>query len=99
MRNRESQTAHAHMSRPANAAAVGYEVLPGLASLEQPVDILIPAAVEHQITEENVRRVRGHVRLQAEQDIVDHGRISLRAAAYLIAVDRVVKACRARGGL
>jgi glutamate dehydrogenase len=51
---------------PAKAAALGYEVLPGNAWLDQPVDVLLPAALEHQI-------------------------------AYLIAVDRVVKACRARG--
>ena len=51
---------------PANAAAVGCEVLPGTAWLEQPVDILIPAALEHQITDENVGRVHGRVRIVAE---------------------------------
>ena len=50
----------------AKAAAVGYEVLSGMAWLEQPVDILIPAALEHQITEENVGRVHGRVRIVAE---------------------------------
>jgi glutamate dehydrogenase/leucine dehydrogenase len=29
--------------------------------------------------------------------IADHGDMSLRDAAYIIAVDRVAKACRARG--
>ena len=29
--------------------------------------------------------------------MADHGDMSLRDAAYLIAVDRVAKACRARG--
>ena len=37
------------------AAKMGYEVLPGEAWLSQDVDILIPAAVENQITAENVR--------------------------------------------
>ena len=140
-------------------------VLPGTAWLEQPVDILIPAALEHQITEENVGRVHGRVRIVAEGanapttpaadrildergvivipdvlanaggvtcsyleqvqgsanafwrrdqvfrelderlrvafqtvcDVADHGAMSVRDAAYLIAVDRVAKACRARG--
>jgi len=150
---------------PAKAAALGYEVMPGTAWLEQPVDILIPAALEHQITEENVARVHGRVRIVAEganapttpaadrildergvivipdvlanaggvtgsyfeqvqgsanaywrrdqvfhelderlraafravHDMADHGEMTLRDAAYLIAVDRVAKACRARG--
>ncbi|HEY7170586.1 MAG TPA: Glu/Leu/Phe/Val dehydrogenase [Vicinamibacterales bacterium] len=150
---------------PAKAAALGCEVLAGPAWLEQPVDILIPAALEHQITDENVGRVHGRVRIVAEganapttvgadrildergvlvipdilanaggvtcsyleqvqgnanaywrrdqvfhelderliaasravHDMADHGGLSLRDAAYLIAVDRVAKACRARG--
>jgi glutamate dehydrogenase len=150
---------------PAKAAALGYEVLPGTAWLEQPVDILIPAALEHQITEDNVGRVHGAVRIVVEgantpttpaadrildergvmvlpdvlanaggvtcsyfeqvqgsanaywrrdqifheldrrlraacravHAMADHRDMSLRDAAYLIAVDRVAKACRARG--
>ena len=150
---------------PAKAAALGCEVLPGTAWLEQPVDILIPAALEHQISEENVGRVHGRVRIVAEganapttpaadrilddrgvivipdvlanaggvtcsyleqvqgsgnaywrrdqvfeelderlraafravHEMADHGAMSLRDAAYLIAVDRVARACRARG--
>ena len=150
---------------PAKAAAVGCEVLPGTAWLEQPVDVLIPCALEHQITEENVGRVHGRVKIVAEganspttpaadrildergvivipdvlanaggvtcsyleqvqgsanaywrrdhvfhelderlraafrnvHDNADHGATSLRDAAYLIAVDRVAKAVRARG--
>ncbi len=150
---------------PVHAAALGCEVLPGMAWLEQPVDILIPAALQHQITEENVGRVHGRVRIIAEganapttptadaileergvvvipdvlanaggvtcsyleqvqgsanaywrrdqvfqelderlrgacrtvHDMADHGAMSLRDAAYLIAVDRVARACRARG--
>ena len=58
---------------PAKAEGLGYEVLPGTAWLEQPVDILIPAG------------------------LAADGGMSLRDAAYLIAVDRVAKACRARG--
>ena len=38
----------------AKARELGYEVLPGDAWLEQDVDILIPAALENQITAENV---------------------------------------------
>jgi glutamate dehydrogenase len=150
---------------PAKAEGLNYEVLPGTAWMEQPVDILIPAALEHQITEENVGRVHGRVRIVAEgantpttleadrildergvivipdvlanaggvtgsyfeqvqgsanaywrrdrifhelderlraafravHDTADHGEMSLRDAAYLIAVDRVAKSCRARG--
>jgi glutamate dehydrogenase (NAD(P)+) len=150
---------------PVKAAELGCEVLPGSAWLEQPVDILVPAALEHQITDETVGRVHGRVRIVAEganapttpsadrildergvivipdvlanaggvtcsyleqvqgsanaywrrdqvfheldqrlrsafrdvHDMADHGAMSLRDAAYLIAVDRVAKACRARG--
>ncbi len=48
------------------ARARGYEVLPGEAWIEQPVDILIPAALENQITAENVGRIHRKVRLIAE---------------------------------
>jgi glutamate dehydrogenase len=150
---------------PAGAAALGCEALPGAAWLEQPADILIPAALEHQISEENVGRVHGRVRIVAEganapitpaadrileergitvipdvvanaggvtcsyleqvqgsaneywrrdqviddvearlraafravHDMAEQGAMSLRDAAYLIAIDRVAKACRARG--
>jgi glutamate dehydrogenase len=41
-------------------------VLPGDAWLEQEVEILIPAALEHQITVDNVARVRPSVRIVAE---------------------------------
>ncbi len=50
----------------AKAANLGYEVLPGDAWLEQEVDILIPAALEHQITGENVNRISPRVRIIAE---------------------------------
>jgi glutamate dehydrogenase (NAD(P)+) len=48
------------------AAKMGYEVLPGEAWLSQNVDILIPAAVENQITDENVQTIGPRVRLIAE---------------------------------
>jgi glutamate dehydrogenase (NAD(P)+) len=44
----------------------GYEVLPGDAWLEQEVEILIPAALEHQIHADNVARVKPSVRIVAE---------------------------------
>jgi glutamate dehydrogenase (NAD(P)+) len=147
------------------ATARGYEVLPGSAWLEQEVDVLIPAAMEHQLTAANVSRVHGRVRLvveaannpttaQADRILADRGiavipdivanaggvtcsyfeqvqghtnyywkredalekvdgllsagfsdvheradreAVSLREAAYLVAVERVAHACRQRG--
>jgi len=48
------------------ARDLGYEVLPGDAWLEQEVEILIPAALENQITAENVERIHRRVRIVAE---------------------------------
>ena len=48
------------------ARQLGYEVLPGEAWLEQPVEILIPAALEGQIRADNVGRVGAAVRVVAE---------------------------------
>jgi glutamate dehydrogenase len=48
------------------ARDLGYEVFEGDAWLSQEVDILIPAALEHQITEENVGSVSERVRIVAE---------------------------------
>ena len=48
------------------AKELGYEVLPGEAWLEQDVDILIPAAMENQITGDNVSRISPRVRIIAE---------------------------------
>ncbi len=48
------------------ASEMGYEILPGDAWLEQEVDILIPAAVENQITAENVNRMSEKVKIIAE---------------------------------
>ena len=48
------------------AAALGYEILPGDAWLDQDVDILIPAALENQITPANFPRISKRVRFIAE---------------------------------
>jgi len=48
------------------AADKGYEVLTGGAWLEQDVDILIPAALENQITAENVDHISPSVKIIAE---------------------------------
>jgi glutamate dehydrogenase (NAD(P)+) len=48
------------------AAELGYEVLPGEAWLEQDVEILIPAALENQITADNVAHVSNRVCIIAE---------------------------------
>jgi glutamate dehydrogenase (NAD(P)+) len=48
------------------AADLGYQVLPGDAWLEQDVDILMPNAIENQITAENVGKIHQRVRLIAE---------------------------------
>jgi len=48
------------------ARGLGYEVLPGEAWVEQPVEILIPAAMENQITGDNAGRIHNNVRLIAE---------------------------------
>jgi glutamate dehydrogenase len=50
----------------AAARARGYDVLSGDAWLEQPVDILIPAALENQITADTVTRIHANVRIIAE---------------------------------
>jgi glutamate dehydrogenase len=48
------------------ACDMGFEVLPGEAWIEQDVDILIPAAIENQITGENVSKISKRVRIIAE---------------------------------
>ncbi len=45
---------------------MGCEVLPGDAWLEQDADILVPAALENQISHENVGKISSHVRIIAE---------------------------------
>jgi glutamate dehydrogenase len=48
------------------ARDLGYEILPGEAWIEQDVDILIPGAIEHQITEDNVGKISKKVKIIAE---------------------------------
>jgi glutamate dehydrogenase len=48
------------------ATELGYEVLPGDAWLEQDADILIPAALENQITADNVKKISNRVKIIAE---------------------------------
>ncbi len=48
------------------AAELGYERLPAEAWLAQDVDLLIPAALEHSITDENVSQISKRVKLIAE---------------------------------
>ena len=51
---------------PSKARTLGYEILDGEAWLSQEVEILIPAALEHQITSENVGSISDKVRIIAE---------------------------------
>jgi len=48
------------------AKLIGYEVLPGDAWLEQPVEILIPAALENQVRGDNAPAINASVKLVAE---------------------------------
>ncbi|HSP91707.1 MAG TPA: Glu/Leu/Phe/Val dehydrogenase [Vicinamibacterales bacterium] len=48
------------------AKTLGYEILPGDAWIEQEVDILIPAAIENQVTADNVSRIHPRVKIVAE---------------------------------
>jgi glutamate dehydrogenase (NAD(P)+) len=150
---------------PDRAKELGYEVLPGDAWLEQEVDVLVPAALENQITVDSAARVHRRVKIIAEGangpttpdadpmleergitvipdllanaggvtcsyfeqvqsnmnyfwerdevlgkldlkmtaaylaagDLARKKRLSLRHAAYAIAVNRVAEACRLRG--
>lgn len=50
----------------AKAKELGYEVLPGGAWIEQDVDILLPSAIENQITAENVNKIGKRVRIIGE---------------------------------
>ena len=50
----------------AKARDLGYEVLPGDDWLKQEVDLLIPAALENQINEENVNDISAKARIIAE---------------------------------
>jgi glutamate dehydrogenase (NAD(P)+) len=48
------------------AKAMGYQVLPGDAWIEEKVDILMPCALEHQITGANAGRIDARVKVIAE---------------------------------
>ncbi|MCD4829678.1 MAG: Glu/Leu/Phe/Val dehydrogenase [Candidatus Cloacimonetes bacterium] len=50
----------------AKARDAGYEVLPGDAWIEQEADILLPCALENQITGENVGRIHKRVKIISE---------------------------------
>jgi glutamate dehydrogenase len=50
----------------AKAREASYDVLPGDAWLEQPVDVLVPAAIENQIRGDNAARIRPEVKVLAE---------------------------------
>jgi len=147
------------------AQDLGYELLPGDAWIEQNVDILMPGALENQITGANVDKISKRVKIIAEgangpttpeadrviegenilvipdflanaggvtcsyfeqvqsnannywrkdevlgqldikmtsayisvSDFAKANNLSMRDAAYMISIDRVAKACRARG--
>ncbi|HNZ47758.1 MAG TPA: Glu/Leu/Phe/Val dehydrogenase [Candidatus Hydrogenedentes bacterium] len=149
----------------AQAAANGYEVLPGDAWIEEEVDILMPAAIENQINANTVGRINPSVKVllecangpttleadavlkekniyvipdfltnaggvtcsyfeqvqcnmnfywskeevlqrleskmvsafQAVADLSERESVSMRDAAYMIAIQRVAEACRLRG--
>ncbi len=51
---------------PAKARELGYEILPGEAWLDREVDILIPAAIENQITGANVEKISKRVKVVVE---------------------------------
>ncbi|HQR45189.1 MAG TPA: Glu/Leu/Phe/Val dehydrogenase [Thermoanaerobaculia bacterium] len=48
------------------AAQLGYEVLPGEAWIEQDVDILMPSALENQVTGETAKKIKDRVKVVAE---------------------------------
>ena len=50
----------------AKARQAGYEILPGDAWIEQEADLLVPAALENQITAANVGKIHKRVRIIAE---------------------------------
>ena len=45
---------------------MGYEILPGDAWIEQEVDILIPAALENQVTGETAPKIHKNVKIMVE---------------------------------
>ena len=64
----------------AKARKTGYEILPGDAWIEQEADVLVPAALENQITAANVGKIHKRVRLIAEGA---NGPTTLEADQYI----------------
>jgi glutamate dehydrogenase (NAD(P)+) len=112
------------------AEELGYEVMPGDAWIEQDVDILIPAALENQITLDipdllanaggvtcsYFEQVQSNTNYYWDRDevlgkldtkmtsafiavseLAGKRSLPMRDAAYVIAIDRVARACRDRG--
>jgi glutamate dehydrogenase (NAD(P)+) len=80
------------------AEALGYQALPGDAWLEQDVDVLVPAALENQITSDSVARIGPSVKLLAEGangPTTPDGAAALRARSLLVVPDILANA----GGL
>lgn len=50
----------------AKAKNLGYEIMPGDAWIEQDVDILLPCALENQVTAETVQKIGRNVKIVAE---------------------------------
>ncbi len=50
----------------AKATELGYELQPGDAWIEQPVDILVPAALENQVNAQTVQSIKPSVKILAE---------------------------------
>jgi glutamate dehydrogenase (NAD(P)+) len=50
----------------AKARPLGYEVLPGEAWIEQEVDILMPCALENQVTADTVQKINPRVKIMVE---------------------------------
>jgi glutamate dehydrogenase (NAD(P)+) len=48
------------------AKGLGYEVLPGDAWIEQDVDVLLPSAIENQVTADTVKKISSRVKIIAE---------------------------------
>lgn len=48
------------------ARGLGYEILPGDAWIEQDVEVLLPAAIENQITAETVKKIGPNVKIVGE---------------------------------
>jgi len=74
------------------AKGLGYEILPGDAWIEQDVDILLPSAIENQITSDTVDKIKPRVRIigegangptTPEADKVIHGRGILMIPDFL----------------